>query len=204
MRTSADSAGSSKAAAIAVGAAVLVAIVAGPAGAQQKADSGAESEAKRQSQQESGAEEPEQARTIRIAEHDATLYRPEGWVRRKPAGRALVTLGAAGDPGVQIEVRVSTSIDRQRRDNFFNSFHSTLKEAGFVEHDLQPKATFGGRTGEWTEYEGSANGGEFRLIVWQLFEEDDAWMFIAFFPERRRNKYLSDYKAILESLSFGE
>lgn len=154
---------------------------------------------------ETGSSESESeasGRQVRIADQGATLERPEGWVRSKAGEGAVCTLRAAGDDQAQIEVRISTPIPDNKRTSFFNSFHSSLKEAGFIKR--REAAGFGTDTasGRLTEYDGTSDGDKFRLVVWQMHRDEAAWLVVGFFPAARAGRYHDDFESLIESLSF--
>lgn len=146
----------------------------------------------------------ERGREIVLEKYDLRCRRPEAWVRGQPGKGAVLTLRAAGDPNAQIEVRVSSPITREKREDFFNSFHSKLKSAGFIEVDRRPAKSHGGLTGREVEYEGSTSEGEFRLIVWQYYRGGEAWLVSGFFRVPRRDGYYPDFAELIESFEFSE
>jgi hypothetical protein len=148
------------------------------------------------------SEETTDRRRLSVDEHGATLRRPEGWVEASGQKKALFTLRAAGDRRAQIEIRASSPIKQTRSDSFFNSFHSRLRDAGFVREKTRQQAEYGGNIGKWTVYEGRSDRDVYRLVVWQLYRQEVAWLFVGFFPAEAGTRYDEDFENLIESLSF--
>ena len=175
---------------------LFVGLGAGAPAVAQEAEEGGDSSA--------AETQVERGREIVVEESGLRCRRPEAWVRGKPGKGAVLTLRAAGDPNSQIEVRVSSPITQQKREDFFNSFHSKLKSAGFIEVDRRRQQTYGERTGQEIEYEGSTSEGAFRLVVWQYYRGGEAWLISGFFPVPRRDEYYPDFAALIESIEFSD
>ncbi len=171
--------------------------VVGTAAGQEQREEGASKEAP-----EGDEDEAQKRRRIAVDEYGAVLRRPEGWVEHSAQKGALVTLRAAGDRKAQIEVRASSPIKQTRRESFFNSFHSRLKDAGFVQQEVRSEVEYGGQVGKWTGYEGRSERETFRLVVWQLHREQTAWLFVGFFPAEAGGRYVEGFESLLETLSF--
>ena len=190
-----------------LGVAALVATGAAPSASAQEGDAGSDEQSESDESPESngGAAsdvEVKRGRTIRVEADGATLERPVGWVRAQPGDGAVVTLRAAGDEQSQIEVRVSAPVPAERRESFFSAFHSELERAGFERQSVRAEATYNEHKGRWTVYNGRTRQGQFRMIVWQYYHEQAAWLFVGFFPEPRAERYVDDFESLLSSLTF--
>lgn len=130
------------------------------------------------------------------------LVRPDGWVESDPSEGAAVVLHAAGVEVAQIELRFSEGIpdDRQRR--YFDSFHSKLQSAGFQRVRGPEKTTYADAEGREVEYEGTARGGAYRLVVWTHHRDRRAWVATAFFAKEARKRLYPDFRAAVDSISF--
>lgn len=149
-----------------------------------------------------GGEKIADRRRLSVDEHGAALRRPESWITASGEKNSLVTLRAAGDRRAQIEIRASSPIKQTRSESFFNSFHSRLKDAGFVRENTRKQAEYGGHVGKWTVYEGKSDREVYRLVVWQLYRQRVAWMFVGFFPAEAGTRYDEDFETLIGSLSF--
>lgn len=138
---------------------------------------------------------------IRDENLQATVRRPEGWVNTDTNSSAAAAFQAASDKRAQIEVRYSTPIRKGKRDSYFNSFHSELKSAGFVRKGTPTEKTYGSKTGRETEYEGDTGDATYRLIVWEFYNGQTAWIIAGFFDAERRDRHYGAFQATAESLS---
>lgn len=137
-----------------------------------------------------------------LEEAGGHLVRPEGWVESKPSKGAAAVLHAAGVPVAQIELRVSEGIPEDRQGRYFDAYHSKLQSAGFERVRGPVDQKYGDHQGRETEYEGTARGDPYRLIVWTLYLDRRAWVATAFFSKKSRGRLYPDFQTALDSVVF--
>jgi hypothetical protein len=179
--------------------------------AQSKTESGGSSgtSSGSESSENGGAAAPadEDATRGRVVESSderlrATVRRPEGWIHSDSNSEAMATFQAASDKRAKIEVRYSSPVRAPKREAYFNSFHSQLKSAGFVQKGETEVREFGSKTGRETEYEGDTGETTYRLVIWEYYRNRTAWIIAGFFAAERRDRHYDALGETAESLSF--
>jgi hypothetical protein len=152
--------------------------------------------------QDSDVESEPRAQEIVDTRLGVRIPKPSGWVISEPTRGALGLFRSATDPSSQIEIRVSANISAEARLNYFQTFHSTLRRAGFARREEQPEATYGVLQGIETEYEVRSGGQEYRLFVFHFHRGDQAWIVTGFFPAGRAQTHRRAYESVLRTIEF--
>ena len=150
---------------------------------------------------ESSPTQPEPPDAVSLVAQDASVFVPAGWVQAPPQAGATVVLRAAGDVDAQIEVRTSGSVGPPRQPNYFSTFHSNIKQAGF-EQTARREGACGPHDGTEVTYRGLIDGRSFQLVICQWTVSQRVWLVSAFYPRAAKQFYYPGFKSLLQESRF--
>lgn len=139
-----------------------------------------------------------------VLEGGLSLDVPSGWTTTQTGREVLVTLLPPGQTAVQIEVRRAVLKSNDLAPMFSDSFHTSLRYAGFSFISRTAQLHVPGVAGAATEYQGLASQGVYRLVVVELVENNTVWLICGFFDERRRDSYMRTFNRLLAGITLGD
>lgn len=142
------------------------------------------------------------AKPIQNEEFGVTITPPEKWEVAQGNDKAVANFKHAGSQS-QIEVVGTELMTPDVADVFFKTFHKTLKESNFEQKE-QKEAEVGSHKGTMTNYKFAHSGVNLEVVIFEFTRENTAWLVVGYMQESDTEKYLQDFKTVVENMKFKE
>lgn len=140
------------------------------------------------------------AKPIENEEFGVTITPPAKWEVAQGNDKAVANFKQP-DSQSQIEIVGTKLMTPDVADVFFKTFHKTLKESNFEQKE-QAEATYGETKGTQTSYKFAHSGVTLEVTVFEFIKGNTAWLVVGYMQETDRDKYLADFKSVVEGMTF--
>lgn len=142
------------------------------------------------------------AKPIENAEFGVTITPPTKWEVAQGNDKAVANFKHRGSQS-QIEVVGTKLMTPDVADVFFKTFHKALKESNFQQKE-QAEVTIGAVKGTQTSYSFNHSGVTLEVTIFQFTRGATAWMVVGYMQESEKDKYIPDFKSVIETMKFKE
>lgn len=133
-----------------------------------------------------------------------TISVAKGWRSAKAPKGAVALLKSQTDVRSQVEFRVADKMEKDKVVRYFSTFHTSLEKSGMERKSRNESVTYNGKKGAETEYELVSKNRKYRLIVWETYVGDRAWLAVGFFSADNRESLYTDFVGMLNTLEWTE
>lgn len=133
-------------------------------------------------------------------EYGVTVTPPAKWEVTQGNDKAIANFKHSGSQS-QIEVVGTKLMTPDVADVFFKTFHKTLKESNFDETGSE-ETTIGDRKGTQTSYKFTHSGVTLEVVIFQFLRENTAWLVVGYMQDVDKDKYIGDFKSVVENIKF--
>lgn len=133
--------------------------------------------------------------------NNLTVTVPAGWEVVEGNDRAVFNFKETNG-FAQVEVIATPLLTPEASTTFFDTFHTTLAEAEFVQTGSQD-ATYGAFVGRETAYQFAHTNTTLKVVVFQFVNENTAWLVIGYMQETSFDQQLPVFQSVAQSLTFG-
>ena len=133
--------------------------------------------------------------------NNLTATIPAGWEALEGNERAVFNFKETNG-FAQVEIIATPMLTPEASTTFFDTFHTTLTEAEFVQTGSQD-ATYGAFSGRETVYQFAHTNTTLKVVVFQFVNENTAWLVIGYMQETSFDQQLPVFQSVAQSLTFG-
>lgn len=133
-------------------------------------------------------------------EFGVTIQPPDKWEVTQGNDKAVANFKHRGSQS-QIEVVGTKLMTPDVADVFYKTFHKTLKESNFEELKSE-EVTIGEHKGTQTSYKFTHSGVTLEVVVFQFTRGSTAWLVVGYMQDVDAEKYMPDFKAVVQNLKF--
>ena len=141
------------------------------------------------------------AKPVENKDFGVKITPPQKWDVTQPNDKAVANFKHRGSQS-QIEVVGTKLMTPDVAEVFFKTFHKTLKESNFEEKKREDDTTIGEFKGTQTSYKFTHSGVTLEVIVFQFLRENTAWLVVGYMQEVDKDKYVGDFKSVIENIKF--
>lgn len=142
----------------------------------------------------------QEAKPVENEEFGVTIAPPEKWEVTQGNDKAVANFKHRGSQS-QIEVVGTKLMTPDVADVFYKTFHKTLKESNFEELGAE-EVTIGDHKGTQTKYKFTHSGVTLEVVVFQFTNASTAWLVVGYMQDVDAEKYLPDFKAVVQNIKF--
>ncbi len=131
-----------------------------------------------------------------------TVMTPDDWEINTEDSNAVASFQHP-DTKSQIELIATELMNEEVADVFFETFHTTLEESGFVAVS-EEEETIGGLEGALWTYEFEHSDVTLQIQVFEFLRNDVAWLVVGYADAEESDAQDETYRALIEGLEFDE
>ncbi len=140
------------------------------------------------------------AAPVENEEFGVTVTPPAKWEVTQGNDKAVANFKHRGSQS-QIEVVGTKLMTPDVANVFFKTFHKTLKESNFEETG-QEDASLGSHKGKQTSYKFTHSGVTLEVVIFEFLRDNTAWLVVGYMQDVDKEKYIGDFKAVVEGMKF--
>lgn len=142
----------------------------------------------------------QEAKPVENEEFGVTIAAPDKWEVTQGNDKAVANFKHKGSQS-QIEVVGTKLMTPDVADVFYKTFHKTLKESNFEELKAE-EVTIGEHKGMQTSYKFTHSGVTLEVVVFQFTKASTAWLVVGYMQDVDAEKYMPDFKSVVQNIKF--
>lgn len=140
------------------------------------------------------------AKPVENEEFGVTITPPAKWEVTQGNDKAVANFKHRGSQS-QIEVVGTKLMTPDVADVFFKTFHKTLKESNFEVLKAE-EVSIADHKGTQTSYKFTHSGVTLEVVIFQFLNDSTAWLVVGYMQDVEKDKYISDFKSVVENMKF--
>lgn len=140
------------------------------------------------------------SKPVENEEFGVTITPPDKWEVTQGNDKAVANFKHRGSQS-QIEVVGTKLMTPDVSDVFFKTFHKTLMESNFEEVKSE-EVEIAGTKGTQTSYKFTHSGVTLEVVIFQFLKDSTAWLVVGYMQDVDKDKYIGDFKSVIENMKF--